>query len=222
MDPRTTLAELAATLPAASRVFQRHQLDFCCGGGTSLAEACAAQGLEVDEVLREIEEAAGAGDDPRWDGRPASEIIDHILARYHAPLRDELPRLRAMAARVEERHAGKAACPKGLAALLDTMIEEVRSHLAKEEQVLFPMIRAGGGATARGPIRLLEEEHEGHGANLRRIRRLTGDFHPPEDACPTWKALYLGLEQLELDLMRHIHLENAVLFPRTLMEGEVV
>jgi len=220
MDPQTTLAELATTVPAASRVFQRHQLDFCCGGQTSLAQACAARGLEVDAVVHEIEAATGDADDVRWDSRPASAIIDHILTRYHAPLREELPRLRGMAARVEERHADKTNCPKGLAALLDTMIGEVESHLGKEEQILFPMIKAGRGAMAQGPIRVMEQEHDEHGANLGRIRQLTHDFHAPEEACPTWQALYLGLEQLELDLMRHIHLENAVLFPRVLMGAE--
>jgi len=217
MDPRTSLAELATTIPAASRVFQRRQLDFCCGGQTSLADACAERGLDVDTVVREIEEAIGEGDDVRWDERAAPEIIDHILARYHAPLRDELPRLRDLAVRVEARHADKAACPKGLSALLDRMIGEVESHLGKEEQILFPMIKAGRGAMAQGPIRVMELEHDEHGANLGRIRHLTHDFHPPEEACASWKALYLGLEQLELDLMRHIHLENAVLFPKVLM-----
>ena len=201
-------------------MFQRHRLDFCCGGRTSLADACAERGLAVEDVAREIEAAGGAADDERWDERPASEIIDHILERYHAPLREELPRLRDMAARVEERHADKSACPKGLADRLETMIREVESHLGKEEQILFPMIQAGRGAMAQGPIRVMEEEHDEHGANLDRLRQLTNDFQPPEEACPTWKALYLGLEQLELDLMRHIHLENAVLFPKVLMGTE--
>ena len=171
-------------------------------------------------LAREIDAAGGAADVERWDERPASEIIDHILERYHAPLREELPRLRDMAARVEERHADKSACPKGLADRLETMIREVESHLGKEEQILFPMIQAGRGAMAQGPIRVMEEEHDEHGANLDRLRQLTNDFQPPEEACPTWKALYLGLEQLELDLMRHIHLENAVLFPKVLMGTE--
>ena len=74
MDPQTSLAELATTIPAASRVFQRHRLDFCCGGRTSLADACAERGLAVEDVAREIEAAGGAADDERWDERPASEI----------------------------------------------------------------------------------------------------------------------------------------------------
>jgi len=216
MDPQTSLAELATTIPAASRIFQRHRLDFCCGGRTSLAEACAQRGLDAGDVMREIEAATTDNDDVRWDERPAPEIIDHILVRYHAPLREELPRLGQMAARVEERHAGNAACPKGLAALLATMLDDVESHQGKEEQILFPMIKAGRGALAQGPIRVMEEEHDALGGKLDRIRVLTKDFRPPEEACPTWKALCLGLEQLELDLMRHIHLENAVLFPKVL------
>ena len=92
----------------------------------------------------------------------------------------------------------------------------VLEHLAKEEQVLFPMILAGQGRLAVGPVHVMEVEHDEHGRDLQTLRRLTGDMQPPEGACPTWRALYLGLQQLERELMEHIHLENNVLFSRAL------
>jgi len=216
MDENRTLAELASSQPAASRIFQRHRLDFCCGGQRSLAEACGERGLDSAVVLREIRESDDDGGEADWSESPAHEIIDHILRRYHAPLREELPRLLEMAKRVEEKHGDHPACPKGLAALLSRMILEVESHLMKEEEVLFPMIRAGQGMMADGPVRVMELEHDEHGKNLGRLRGLTADFQVPTEACATWQALYLRLERLELDLMRHIHLENAVLFPKAL------
>ena len=88
--------------------------------------------------------------------------------------------------------------------------------MQKEEQVLFPMILSGRGAMAAMPVSVMEEEHRDHGKNLERTRALTNDFIAPESACNTWRALYLGLAELERDLMEHIHLENNVLFPRAL------
>ena len=212
-----TLADLAISRAGASRVFARHNLDFCCHGQVSLAEACDKKGLDVDVLIAEIE-AEQPRDEAfeRWDERPLSEVIDHLVTRYHDSHREELPRLCEMAARVEKVHGSKAACPKGLAAVLGQLSEELLLHMRKEEQVLFPLIVRGGGAAAAAPIQVMEQEHEDAGGQLEQIRALTDDHTPPEEACGTWRALYLGLAEFERDLMRHVHLENYVLFPRAL------
>jgi len=210
------LADLAVARPAASRVFHRQGLDYCCGGKRSLAEACAEKGLDPQAVLAEIEAEAPEADERPWSERPLPELIDHILSTYHEPLRAELPELVAMAEKVESRHAEKTSCPRGLAAHLRQIHAAVLEHLAKEEQVLFPMILAGHGSRAGGPIQVMEMEHDDHGLNLARTRALTDDLNPPAEACTTWRALYLRLTELEKELMDHIHLENNVLFPRAL------
>lgn len=212
---QTTLAELATTTPAASRVFHRHRLDFCCGGGISLDEAAAKKGLDAGRIIEEIraEEAPGEANAAEL---PLGDLIRFIITRYHDPLRAELPRLYEMAAKVERVHGDKASCPRGLAEHLGRVLEEVMSHLAKEEEILFPMIASGSGRAAQGPITVMNLEHDDHAANLRRNRELAHDLVPPAEACNTWRALYLGLAELERDLMDHIHLENNVLFPRAL------
>lgn len=214
---QTTLAELASTHPAAARVFLTHGLDFCCKGRRPLSAACSEKGLDPGSVLEEIEGAEGGGDLSAWSARPVAELIDHILSRYHAGLRRDFPALIAMAEKVEERHADKPTVPVGLAAHLRAMEAAALDHLGKEEMILFPAILAGHGASMGGPVQCMEAEHLDHGANLARTRALTGDLVPPEQACTTWRALYLGLAALERDLMEHIHLENNVLFPRVLM-----
>jgi regulator of cell morphogenesis and NO signaling len=62
----------------------------------------------------------------------------------------------------------------------------------------------------------MEAEHDDHADNLRETRRLTNDLVAPEEACPTWRALYVRLAAFEAELMDHIHLENNVLFRRVL------
>jgi regulator of cell morphogenesis and NO signaling len=219
MTSTTTLADLAVTHPAAARVFYRHGLDFCCGGRRPLADVCAERGLDADALMADIAtETAVPGDERRWDREPLADLIDFIVNTYHRRLRESLPDLIRMAQRVEARHAEKATCPKGLTALLDTINEEVLEHLEKEEQVLFPLILAGHGRRAVGPVHVMEMEHQDHARNLEAMRRLTDDMQPPEEACTTWRALYLGLRELEEELMVHIHLENNVLFRRALTE----
>ncbi len=212
---RTTLAELAARGPAAARLMQRHRLDFCCGGGRSLGEACAERGLDPLALLAEIAPRAEA-DDVRPEALSPVALVDVIVARFHDPLREELARLQGMARKVERVHRDKPTCPAGLAAHVAEVALGLTEHMAKEEQILFPMIRAGFGARAHMSIKVMMQEHEDHAANLRRTRLLTAGLEAPADACGTWRALYDGLRELELDLMRHVHLENHVLFPAVL------
>ncbi|MBK7645331.1 MAG: iron-sulfur cluster repair protein YtfE [Planctomycetes bacterium] len=217
ITPQTTLAELAATRAGASRVFYRHDLDFCCHGQVSLAEACSKKQIALDELVRAIEaETPLSADFRRWDEQPTAELVAHVLEHFHAAHRAELPRLLEMARKVEKVHAQKSTCPLGLAEHVERMGEELQTHMQKEEQILFPLILSGRGRMAAVPIQVMEEEHVDHGRNLARLRELTHEFTPPADACGTWRALYLGLRELDQQLMQHIHLENNVLFPGAL------
>jgi regulator of cell morphogenesis and NO signaling len=220
IDANDTLGHVAAVHPASTLVFLRHRLDFCCGGGQKLAEACRDAGLDPEAVIAEIGVEEAGKPPERWDTRPLPTLIDFILTRYHEPLREELPALIDAARKIERVHRQKSSCPHGLASHLEQMDAEIRQHLVKEEQVLFPAIRGGTrGAHVHMPVRVLMQEHDDHGASLQRLRELTTEFRPPPEACATWRALYAGLEKLESELMEHIHLENNVLFPRALNEG---
>lgn len=217
MQPLTTpIGELAAAQPSATRVFLRHRLDFCCGGRRSLQEACERAGLNAAEIAAELEQESRRGDTtPRWEHRSQTELADHIEDHYHAGLRRDLPPLIEAARKVERVHASKPGVPSGLADVLTEFFAEMQSHMAKEEKILFPMIRRGErGDAVYMPVRVMEGEHDSHREQLVKIRELTDDLRPPAHACATWTALYHGLETVEADLMQHIHLENNILFAR--------
>lgn len=212
----TSLGELAAQHPAVTRVFMRHRLDFCCGGRRSLAEACERAGVNPAEIVAELEAEVKRDDaSPHAEKLPQSALADHIESHYHAALRRDLPVLIEAARKVERVHREKPAVPAGLAKLLSEFFAEMESHMAKEERILFPMIRRGvHGQAVYMPVRMMEHEHDSHAEQLGKIRELTGDLRIPEHACATWRALYQGLERFEAELMQHIHLENNVLFAR--------
>lgn len=216
-NPSSTLAQIAIDHPEAQTVFGRLGLDFCCHGQRSLTQACAEKGLDARTVIEELDRAKPAGPElGSWTDRPLDELIDFILARYHAPLRQDVAGLIELARKVERVHAEKATCPRGLTDHLEGVLDALESHLGKEEQILFPLIRSGHGARAHMPVKVMMSEHEDHGESLRRTRELTADLVAPPEACTSWRALYGGLARLEGELMEHIHLENNVLFPRAL------
>jgi len=206
------IGQIAVQLPGATAVFRRLKLDFCCGGQVSLARAAAEKGLDVDAVLAEL--AALQRSDAVPEAASPGALIDHILVRYHEVHRAQLPELIRMARRVEAVHRDNPHVPAGLADLLEEMHEELLSHMAKEEQVLFPMLKAGGNPFVGQPIHMMRAEHVDHGAALDQLNALTHDATPPQGACNTWRALYAGIAQLGDDLISHIHLENNVLFPQ--------
>lgn len=213
------VGELVARHPSLSRVFQAHQIDFCCQGSRSVREACASKGVNLDAVLAEIDAARQATPAPEVNPAtlPPAELCRHIVETHHAYLRDELPRLHAMAQRVAHVHGGGTPT---LVDVFDTFCDlagELAAHMEKEERILFPAITAmaeGGPAMPLdGPVSQMMHEHDDAGAALARLRELTGNYQPPSDACNTYRALFAGLAELEEDLHTHIHLENSVLFP---------
>ena len=211
-----TLAQLACDIPGATRVFHKYKLDFCCGGKKSLAEAISERNFTAEQLIADLDAVVSLQPEAHdWRNASPSNLIDHILERYHNIHRIQLPELIRLAKRVEHVHGDRADCPKGLSSHLEYMHGELENHMQKEEQILFPMIKTGEFFTAQGPIRVMEHEHEQHGDSLEMIAKLTDDITPPPFACVTWRALYTGLTQLREDLMAHIHLENNVLFPAT-------
>jgi regulator of cell morphogenesis and NO signaling len=52
------LNEVVQMYPESLATLQRLGLDACCGGAKTVAEAAAAHGLDVDEVLAELSLAA--------------------------------------------------------------------------------------------------------------------------------------------------------------------
>jgi len=215
----TRVGQLAAEHPLATRVFFRHGIDYCCGGGRSLQEICEKKGLDTSSVIEEIGrelESSGAPEHS-WEQAPLDDLIEHILSAFHRPLNEELPRLESMARKVVDVHGDKD--PERLSELLSVYLglkSELDQHMLKEEQILFPMIREGHGAMAVGPVSVMKHEHDSAGEALRRLRELTDDYQVPAQACNTWRALWHGLEALEESLHEHIHLENNILFPRAL------
>lgn len=141
-------------------------------------------------------------------------LIDHILSRYHDVHRRELAALNALAQKVETVHGDDPEAPAGLAQALATLTEEMEAHMAKEEMILFPAMRAGGGPGIERPIAVMRADHDDHAANIALIRKLTRNLTPPDHACGSWRALYAGVEKLLDDLAAHIALENDVLFAR--------
>ena len=149
-----------------------------------------------------------------WQSASDSDIIDHILPRYHDTHRRQLEELVPLAEKVAGVHAGKF--PAEVVSLLHTIQNELLSHMMKEERILFPMLKQGAGRAAAMPVRMMMHEHTEHEAALERLLEVTGNLQAPADACRSWQHLYSLARELVDDLRDHIDLEDNILFARVL------
>lgn len=226
----TTIRELVAEDFRAAAVFQKHRIDFCCGGDRPVADACREKGLDTSVVLAELEAATStAGDVPRFNAWDLDFLANYIVVNHHAYVRRASETIGAHTQKVAEVHGERHPEVVTVARHFGAVAQEMAQHMLKEERMLFPYVarlaeaaRSGQPApvapfgTIANPIRAMELEHQGAGDLLAAIRKATNDFTVPDDACTTYRVTYKELEEFEADLHRHVHLENNVLFPKAL------
>jgi len=230
INSQTTVREVALQLPQSTRVFETLKIDYCCGGNQPLAQACASAGIDVDNVMQMLAEVTQSTS-PVLDFQnlPLTELITHILETHHVFTKSEMDRLQLLADKVLAAHGGNHPELVHLEELVTRLCADLKPHMFKEEQVLFPYILAMTEAAAQkravpfapfgtvnNPVRMMMREHDTAGEILRELRGLTSDYTVPADACISYQTLYQALENFEKDLHQHIHLENNVLFPKAL------
>jgi regulator of cell morphogenesis and NO signaling len=228
-----TVREVAVENIAATRIFEKFGIDYCCGGGQSLQQACEKAHIPVDNVLDALEMAeatARAAQQARdWSHEPLSELIAHIKNTHHKYTREEAVRLTALLQKVCSVHGKNHPELFQIRGVFAGLSGELTTHLMKEEMVLFPYIERMEESviqsepvppalfgSIQNPVAMMEHEHDSAGEALQSIRKASGDFTPPADACVSYQTLYKALAAFETDLHQHIHLENNILFPRAI------
>lgn len=220
-----TVGEIAATNPAAIRVFELFGIDYCCRGGTELPDACRNAGITVKEFEVALAASALAPDyGTDWTKRTLTDLGAYLVSRFHVHGREELETMAMLANKVAGVHGERHPETLQVATLVAALQDDMLPHMMKEERVLFPYVEelengAAGNScfgTVANPIRVMMMEHEAVGALLVQLRETTSDFSPPADACFSYGELYRRLAAFEKETHEHIHLENNVFFPRAL------
>lgn len=207
------IGEIVASNYLNAGVFHKYGIDFCCGGGVTLAHACAKHNLSTETIIGELDliarQSEKADDYKEWS---AEKLIEHIVQTHHNYVKSKLGEISDYAVKVAqvhgERHPENIVIRDSFLALAD----EMRSHMADEEDVVFPMILQKNVTAAQ--LAELESEHEAAASLMATIREASNGFTPPEDACATYRILYKNLAEFETDLHKHVHLENNILFKK--------
>jgi len=205
--------------PQCAKVFEELNIDFCCGGDTSLLTACEEEDLEPHWVYQRLVELQPAPSTREKDvsDLTLTELTEHLESTHHVYLKKALPRLVALMDKVHQAHSPRHPELTRLQTVVENLRADLEPHLLKEEQILFPLIRqleAEGLQleAAQGPIRVMRSEHDGARDLLKEMRTLTNVYVVPKDGCQSFQLLYEGLKELEEDTHLHIYKENNMLF----------
>jgi len=223
--PDQSLGQIVTEQYYAARVFEKYGLDFCCKGKRSLSLACTEKGLDVDVILSELEiDITGNLTNDIFSTMSCKQLINYIIANHHTYVREYSPTIKEHVDRVAFKHGDSFPWMKEVAEDFTLVYTDLLTHMQKEELILFPRIvhlefEGKSQLPANylsAPIDAMEAEHEEAGQYMQRIKELTNNFTPPENACTTHRVSLLELKAFEENLHQHVHLENNLLFPRAL------
>ncbi|WP_425447138.1 iron-sulfur cluster repair di-iron protein [Dethiothermospora halolimnae] len=221
------IGDIVARFPKASDVFQRYNIDFCCGGDRPLKDAIDKHNIDENKLLAELENEYEEmkniiTKNTDWNKASFSDLIDHIVNTHHSYLQKELPIISELVTKILRVHGiDHGDVLTRVHKLFNQLKGELEQHLIKEEEILFPIIKEyeenpSEELRAKG-IKVMEEtenEHDNAGDILKELRKITDNYTVPPSGCRSFSLTYEKLEELESDLFRHIHLENNILFVR--------
>ena len=226
-----TVAEVVTENIKTAHIFKKYGIDFCCGGGNNIEKACAKNNLDytiLEKELTAVDKLVDRFHD--YDNWDLNFLINHIINVHHKYVQESIPILLQYAAKVAKVHGHHYTEVIEIESLVKDIVDELSAHMKKEELILFPYIKQLVQDKEEGarlshphfgsvvnPIQMMESEHENAGDVLKRIAKLSNDYTPPPEACNTFRAFYAKLEEFELDLHQHIHLENNILHPKAIL-----
>ncbi|PUB29498.1 regulator of cell morphogenesis and NO signaling [Elizabethkingia sp. YR214] len=210
-------------------VFKKYGIDFCCKGGRTIADACEKKGIDEQKIYEEIDNLPTSGganiDFTSW---PLDLLADYVEKTHHRYVEEKTPVLQAFLDKLCKVHGDRHPELFEIRELFDESAKDLAAHMKKEELILFPFVRnmikaqQTGEAlrqphfgTVENPVNMMQHEHTIEGERFEKIAALTDGYTPPADACNTYKVTFAMLQDFENDLHTHIHLENNILFPKS-------
>jgi regulator of cell morphogenesis and NO signaling len=206
-------------------VLSKAGLDFCCGGSKTLDAACREKGISTEEI---IEKLSDLENQPVIPGQNFNEwqpgfLSDYIVNVHHSYIRRTVPDLLFYTDKIMNVHGDRHPELSEVAGLFAKLSHELLLHLDREEKVLFPAIKEAVRTrssealkTIAGEMPGMSSEHEFVGGTMDKINEITGGYNVPADGCNTYAVTYRLLKEFEDDIHIHVHLENNILFPKSL------
>lgn len=229
----TTIGEIVKNDYRTSDVFKKYGIDFCCGGGKSIAAVCEAEQLDASKIIEEVKNilsSAQKGASLPYDEWPLDLLANYIQKIHHKYVEEAIPALTPYLERIASVHGDRHPELFTIKELFKETAGELTQHMKKEELMVFPyitkLVQLKASNTKEWPkpvfgtvealIEQMEKEHEDEGVRFKKIAELSNNYTIPQDGCNTYLVAFQKLKEFETDLFLHIHLENNILFPKAI------
>lgn len=239
IDKDSLVSDIVKQDYRTASVFNKYNIDFCCGAKWPLAMVCEMQGLDFTVIKTELENSVRTiqlSNSIRFADWNVDFLTEYIVNIHHQYLKDALPEIREHLIHFVNDH--KKDCPEleDVLKQFEYLYKDIIPHLQQEEEILFPYIRQIAHAyeskesyasllvrTLRKPVEeVMKHEHESISKVLHSLRERTNNYTPPENACVSHQVAFSMLKELDNDMVQHVFLENEVLFPKAIaMEKEL-
>lgn len=231
MNVKTNLiGEMVSEDFRTAAIFKKHGIDFCCRGGRTIEEACENKSTDKEQVYKDLKNLpSGTEASIDYKSWPLDLLTEYVEKIHHVYVEEKTPVLVAFLDKLCKVHGERHPELYEINNLFNQTAQELSAHLKKEEHILFPFIKEMANSKRNGtkidyppfgsvenPVHMMEHEHTAEGDRFAKIAELTNNYTPPADACNTYKVTYAMLQDFENDLHTHIHIENNILFPKSI------
>ncbi len=228
---KKTIGEYVAEDFRTAAVFKKNKIDFCCRGNRSLEEVCEKEGIDYELISKELEASlqSNANNSIDFNTWPLDLLADYVEKTHHRYVEEKSVILQQFLSKLVKVHGENHPELFEIHQIFNSVAQGLAAHMKKEELILFPFIRKMVKAqmsneklpeahfgSVENPIDMMEHEHTEEGDKLRRLAELANEYQPPADACNTYRVTFAMLDEFEQDLHKHIHLENNILFPKSI------
>ncbi len=220
----------------AISVFDKYHLDYCFSGNRSIKEVCKDKNLDVRVLIEELKKIQDDFQIDKYSEWRLDFLIDYILNNHHQYIHKMIPVISELSHKIYDEFGEKFSELKSIARIFSVIYKDLKQHMLKEEQILFPYIKqlvylndVGSKSETPyfgkidNPIEMIENEHKSALDEYNNLKEITNYFNPPESADKTISIFYRHLKDFGNDLIVHIHLENNILFPKSIaLEKEML
>lgn len=229
---KTTIGEIAANDFRTAAIFTKYNIDFCCKGHRTIEEVCRKRDIPEALLIEKLEESRTQNANQSFDYKswPLDLLTDYIIKTHHRYIKEKTPVLLEYLNKLCNVHGENFPELFEVYKIFKASSLDLEEHMEKEERVLFPFIIQMKRAQSKGfslettpfgsienQVIIMKEEHNLEGQRFRKIAALTNNYIPHTEACNTYKAAFSMLEDFEINLHKHIHMENNILFPKAIM-----
>ncbi|MBP6176025.1 MAG: iron-sulfur cluster repair di-iron protein [Fermentimonas sp.] len=231
INNQSIIGKIVAENYKAASVFKKYKIDFCCNGNRTIADASKKNQIDEETLINELNDVTSEKNQGDIDFKsfPLDLLSDYIEKTHHRYIDSKIPEITPYLEKIVNVHGNMHPELYEVERLFKESAGDLSAHLRKEELMLFPYIRQVVKAQISGSkkpvakmgdaaeyIALMEDDHNVEGERFRTISELTDNYNPPADACNTYRVTLSLLQEFEEDLHRHIHLENNILFPKSI------